>query len=219
MNAFLYYGLILKKWILIVVPLDARTSQICQDMDGEVFKLSEYEPGATAPPFHNYCRSATAPYFDDALMPRRRWARNLETGKGEIITEDINYKDWKQSYVDKYGQRWWDVHEKMVKNESTDRKMLKRYREILGKEMPRSLSRFQDLKYNDYEKWNKIQDHYYVRSRLKDGRWTSIINPEKQAPHMESTVTPGRSYFYDDINIQKLFDDYSGTGSPAYKSW
>ncbi|WP_169333941.1 polymorphic toxin type 50 domain-containing protein [Allofustis seminis] len=196
----------------IVATLDVRTSAICQDMDGKVFKLSEYEPGTTAPPFHNYCRSATAPYFDDGLMPRRRWARDPETGKGEIIDGDIKYGDWKRSYVDKYGQRWWDIQEKMVKNETVDKRLLKNYRKILGKEVPRSLSKFQELKYNKLEQWIQLQDRYYVKSRLEDGRWTSIINPEKQAPHMESTVTPDRSYFYDEVNVQDIFDRYAGTG-------
>ena len=49
----------------IVATLDGHTSDICQEMDGKVFQMSEYEEGVTAPPFHVNCRSCTAPYFDD----------------------------------------------------------------------------------------------------------------------------------------------------------
>ncbi len=49
----------------IVATLDSRTSEICQEKDGMIFDMKDYEPGVTAPPFHVNCRSTTAPYFDD----------------------------------------------------------------------------------------------------------------------------------------------------------
>lgn len=49
-------------------------------------------------------------------------------------------------------------------------------------------------------------------SRLKDGRWGIRINPDKQAPHMESTRVEGRSYFNNNVDVQSLFDKYAGTG-------
>ena len=54
----------------ILATLDSKTSPICQEMDGQVFKLSEYEIGATAPPFHVNCRSTTCPHFDDEYGER-----------------------------------------------------------------------------------------------------------------------------------------------------
>lgn len=36
----------------IVATLDNRTSEICQDNDNKVYKMSEWEEGITAPPFH-----------------------------------------------------------------------------------------------------------------------------------------------------------------------
>src|SRR6185312_8870527 len=41
----------------IVATLDSKTSDICQSLDGEVFKMSDYEPGVTANPFHPRCRT------------------------------------------------------------------------------------------------------------------------------------------------------------------
>lgn len=49
-------------------------------------------------------------------------------------------------------------------------------------------------------------------NKLLSGEWTSKINNEKQAPHMESTHQKGKSYFADDVDVQKLFDEYAGTG-------
>lgn len=38
----------------IIATLDHKTSTICQDMDGRVFKLKDFEPGITANPFHPF---------------------------------------------------------------------------------------------------------------------------------------------------------------------
>ncbi|MDQ0186330.1 phage minor capsid protein [Cytobacillus kochii] len=88
-----------------------------------------------------------------------------------------------------------------------------RYKSLLGSErLPRSIDGFIDLKYNKVEEWDKIQDNYYVKSKLKDGQFGSTINPEKQAPHMQATKIEGKSYFYDSVDVQKIFDEYAGTG-------
>src|SRR5690606_23596229 len=39
----------------IVATLDFKTSEICQSMDGKVFKQSDFETGVTANPFHPRC--------------------------------------------------------------------------------------------------------------------------------------------------------------------
>ena len=81
----------------IVATLDNRTSDICQDMDGKVFDLKDYEVGVTANPFHVRCRTTTAPYFDD--MQGERAARNEKTGETEYVPADTTYKDWKEKYL------------------------------------------------------------------------------------------------------------------------
>lgn len=80
----------------IVATLDTRTSKICQDMDGEVFKISEYEPWVTAPPFHNFCRTVTAPYFEDATD--KRWYRDAEGNTGYVDAK-MKYHEWYNKYV------------------------------------------------------------------------------------------------------------------------
>lgn len=77
----------------IVATLDNRTSDICQGMDGQVFKMSEFKTGVTAPPFHVNCRSTTAPYFDDEFATGERFARDND--KTYKIPYNITYKEWK----------------------------------------------------------------------------------------------------------------------------
>lgn len=83
----------------ILATLDNRTSDICQDMDGQVFKRSEYEVGVTAPPFHPYCRTTTVPYFDDDFAESRA-ARDSD-GKYITVPASIKYEDWYKKFVKK----------------------------------------------------------------------------------------------------------------------
>lgn len=41
--------------------MDNRTSQVCQELDGQIFKLKDFSIGVNAPPMHCYCRSAILP--------------------------------------------------------------------------------------------------------------------------------------------------------------
>lgn len=85
----------------IVATLDSATSEICREMDGKVFSMSEYESGSTAPPFHVWCRTTTVPAFGDEFDHiGERAARNPETGKTYYVPADMTYQDWKASFVD-----------------------------------------------------------------------------------------------------------------------
>lgn len=82
----------------IVATLDSHTSQICRGLDGKVFNMKDYSVGITAPPFHVWCRSTTAPYFNDKFEFGERAARNTD-GKTYYIASNIKYNDWYNEYV------------------------------------------------------------------------------------------------------------------------
>lgn len=83
----------------IVATLDSHTSDICRSLDGKVFKMSDYKPGVTAPPFHVYCRSTTAPHFKDNFDVGGRAARGAD-GKTYYVPDDVTYSEWKRAFVD-----------------------------------------------------------------------------------------------------------------------
>ena len=83
----------------IVAALDHHTCDICGSLDGKVFKMSEYQEGLTAPPFHPWCRCCTAPYFDDMEGLGERFARDGETGERYKVPRDMTYEQWKKSFV------------------------------------------------------------------------------------------------------------------------
>jgi len=80
----------------IVATLDSHTSEICQEFDGQIFDMKEFQVGTTAPPFHPNCRTTTVPYFDDNYG--QRIAKGAD-GKTYRIPSDMTYKQWFEKYV------------------------------------------------------------------------------------------------------------------------
>lgn len=93
----------------IVATLDSHTSDICRSLDGKHFPMKDYQPGVTAPPFHVYCRSTTVPYFDEQFDIGERAARDEATGKTYYIPNDMNYQEWKETFVDGGDKSGFDV--------------------------------------------------------------------------------------------------------------
>lgn len=83
----------------IVATLDSHTSDICRSLDGRVFKMSDYKSGVTAPPFHVYCRSTTAPHFKENFDAGERAARGADR-KTYYVPDDVTYSEWKKAFVD-----------------------------------------------------------------------------------------------------------------------
>jgi len=84
----------------IFITLDNRTSDICRDLEGKIFKIKDYQVGVTAPPFHPNCRSVAVPFFDDDIqkeIEKDRMSRN-ERGKS-VRVKDMSYKEWKKQVI------------------------------------------------------------------------------------------------------------------------
>jgi SPP1 gp7 family putative phage head morphogenesis protein len=80
----------------IVATLDMKTSEKCRSLDGKVFKMSEFAVGVTAPPFHCWCRTCIAPYFDD----KGERASRGKDGKIYYVPSNMKYEEWKKKFVD-----------------------------------------------------------------------------------------------------------------------
>ena len=144
-----------------LATLDTRTSQICRDMDGKTFKLSEKVVWLNYPPLHCRCRSTTVPYFGDEESYGKRIARDHE-GKVYYVPEDMKYHEWYDKYVK--GNPDELLAEKKHKNRHADKKQYENYKKVLGKEVPRSLDEFQELKYTDDKKWKGLKDKFKVEN-------------------------------------------------------
>lgn len=85
--------------VYFIAVLDERTSQICQQMDGSVIDMKDYQPGITVPPLHPWCRSTTAPYYKELDGIGERAARDPETGKTYFVPRNMTYPEWKDTFM------------------------------------------------------------------------------------------------------------------------
>lgn len=136
----------------IVATLDGHTSDICQEMDGKVFKMSEYEEGVTAPPFHVNCRSCTAPYFDDEFAKGEQRAARDEDGNTYYVPADMTYKEWNEKYVNS------ELREKSLRTKRSSKK---------------GVSKGYEDKYNYGVNWK------VVKSKEYGARFSKISDDEK----------------------------------------
>lgn len=144
---------------IIVATLDMKTSEICREMDGKVFRMEDRKVGVNAPPFHPNCRTTISPYYDYLHGTDTRAARNKE-GKTIRIPDNMTYKDWYNKYVRTDPD--YLLREEMYQNRHADKEQYERYREVLGKEAPKSFDIFQELKYNNHKEWDMMKGYYNV---------------------------------------------------------
>ena len=157
----------------VLATLDARTSDICQDMDGKVFDFKDYEIGTTAPPFHVNCRSVTIPYFDDEEEGERA-ARDPETGKTIYVSDKMTYKEWKQKFLVEKGQ---DILDGVVGSVVAEPTIVK----VLKNEFSRSDNREKDISKNN--KVEKIK----TLDELSNNWYERLTDEEKQEIFRYST--------------------------------
>lgn len=103
-------------------------------------------------------------------------------------------------------------------NHKSDSAEYKKMIEVLDKEnMPVSVAKFQDMKYNDVERYNKLKINYEdekLKREIRSGTYNLKINGQ-QNKHIlgHHDYIEGRSYLLDGINPQDLVNKYAGTGN------
>ena len=197
-----------------LATLEVHTCPICGELDGKVFLVKDAEKGVNYPTMHPHCRCTTVPALEKG---GKRYARDIETGKGYEVESGQTFKDWRKQQLDKYGQT--AIKDKL-QAERLEKDRVRRtkeqfiaYRQVLGSQnMPKTFAGFYDLKYNDVEGYEQLKDKVFIYQKTQTGEWGKKINPEKQLPHMESTHKAGKSYIYDSVDVQELFNKHHGTG-------
>ena len=163
-----------------LATLDLRTSKICRELDGKIFSMKDRKAGKNYPPMHPWCRSTTISVIDeDELRNMKRRAYNPKTGRAETVPANMTYDQWYKKYVKGNAQA--EAEEKSVQNAASDKKQYERYREILGKDAPKRFADFQEMKYNDTEKWRFTKLDYQRRNEL-------LQHPELKLPNAENAM-------------------------------
>ncbi len=164
-----------------VATLDLRTSQICRERDGSVYRVNDKKIGVNAPPMHPWCRSTTIMNLDDETMHNlERFARDPVTGKRMKVPADETYKEWYQRMVEKHGAEAINTAEKLTENYSSDKKQQKKYLNSLDKEnMSLSQSEFKDSKNKNKEVSNDLKTNVKAKTTSIGQDKTVLVKKEE----------------------------------------
>lgn len=152
-----------------VATLDLRTSQICRERDGSVYRVNDKKIGVNAPPMHPWCRSTTIMNLDDETMHSlERFARDPVTGERMKVPADETYKEWHKRMVEKHSAEAINTAEKSANNYSRDKIQYQNYCNVLGSKLvPGSLEKFQEVKYGNKSQWNDLKYKFRTVNRYK----------------------------------------------------
>lgn len=165
-----------------LATLDLRTSEICRSLDGKIFPVSQRQVGENYPPMHPWCRSTTVAVIDRKyIADMTRDALDPSTGRHVKVPASMTYPEWYEKFVK--GKPEAELEERKTKNRSADRRQHQQYRELLGENVPERLDDFQNMKYNEPEKWEFVKLDYKRRNEL-------VNNPALQLPDAERAVLP-----------------------------
>lgn len=163
-----------------LATLDLQTSEICRELDGKIFPVKEKKRGENCPPMHPWCRSTTISVVNEEwIKDMQRSAIDPATGKRIKVPRSMTYQQWYDKYVK--GKPEAETEEKKIKNRSSDRQQFGRYQRVLGDDAPKTLDEFQDMKYNEPEKWDYMKLDYQRRNTL-------IQHPELELPNAENAT-------------------------------
>ncbi|HJA40813.1 MAG TPA: minor capsid protein [Firmicutes bacterium] len=202
-----------------LATLDLRTSETCRHMDGKTFPREKAQVGLNYPPLHPNCRSTTIPVVDDLGFEESRIAKDAD-GKYYEVPASMKYEQWYEKYV-KTNPRFL-AEEKKIKNRYADEKQFVKYQEALGNHAPRTLEEFQEMKYNDVEKWNVLASHYRYKNMLdrrkivdaKEKRSLPIVGEANSIADLVDNGIVKQRRQYDYIGKAKQDIDTSDHGQP-----
>ena len=152
-----------KQWL---ATLDGRTRHAHAMLDGQTvgidkpFKVDGYDimfPGDTsAPGYLVYnCRCTMVADIGGVNSTGQRRARNSVTGENEIVS-DMTYSEW-AAQKEAENAAALGIFIKKGRNLSADTRQWKEYKAVLNKKVPNTVENFQNLKYNEPEKWAQLK--------------------------------------------------------------
>ena len=153
-----------KEWL---ATLDNRTRHSHAMLDGKRVDIDQpfdvagerirYPGDPEAPPHLVYncrCTLIAAVEGVDTGDAQRR-AIDPQTGES-ILIENMTYQEWEARKKAENATAW-ETFQKKGKNLSADTRQWNEYRAVLGNKVPGTVEKFQDLKYNEPEKWAQLR--------------------------------------------------------------
>ena len=81
--------------------LDSRTSDLCRELDGKVFKRNSAQAGVNLPPMHPFCRSTTLP-----VLPSEEDLDKELAELGDEIGAEVDFDEWERNLQQGEDGKW-----------------------------------------------------------------------------------------------------------------
>lgn len=190
-----------KQWL---ATLDGRTRHAHAMLDGQTvgidkpFKVDGYDimfPGDTsAPGYLVYnCRCTMVADIGGVNSTGQRRARNSVTGENEIVS-DMTYSEW-AAQKEAENAAAWGIFIKKGRNLSADTRQWKEYKAVLNKKVPNTVENFQNLKYNEPEKWAQLKTTKRQTVVVKNAE--CITTPKKYTGYFLKSGAKHADQFFD----------------------
>ena len=163
---------VVKQWS---AALDRKTRESHQLVDHEIRELGEPFSNGLMYPGDPSGGAAEVVNCRCALLQRaRKLAESedkvirLDNETGELI-ECKDYKEFKEKYLSNAERQSKINYNKLMTQ--TDREQFERYKKVLGKNSPKTLEEFYNLKYNDKDGWESLKKQYRIVNKYEvDGK-------------------------------------------------
>ena len=187
---------------IYVATLDFRTSDICRDLDHEVFDIKDAQAGVNYPPMHPRCRSTTAPYT--GAMEGTRTARDMFNNEVKV-DKSLNYKEWHKKYVESDPK--YLIEEKKWKNRHSDKKQFEKYKN-LGYDGVKLFDDFQKIKYNDTKEWDIVKGYTGIVQKGEISPLVKYSNFKKHHNELEDKLIGMKTT--DGVKIKSVSYHFTG---------
>lgn len=183
-----------------MATLESHTCPICGDLDLQRFKLSDKQSGVNYPTIHPYCRCTTAAWNEDMPPIGKRWSKDPETGKRNLV-DGISFEEWARQHEA-------SLHRVIAEERRESEAELKAKKTAEAKQHADSIKvenhaeRMKPKIGNQYE-WNEINPEQYNKHAKGAPEYDNYAKTKKRSPS-QITLSPSE--------VDSIIAKYGRTG-------
>lgn len=188
-----------KEWI---ATLDNRTRHSHAMLDGEqVDTDKKFSNGCRFPgdpqgrPEEVYNCRCTLIAAVEGVDTNDAQRRAIDPATGEsVLIENMTYAEW-ESWKKAENATAWETFQRKGKNLSSDTKQWNEYRAVLKDKVPNTVEKFQNLKYNEPEKWAQLKNIKRQTAVVKSAE--CVTTPKKYTGYFLKDGAKHADQFFD----------------------